>query len=370
MINAKQALARAKQNDHDRWVGGEELSARDRILNKVVVPQGLQTFTCSPDDTFFAIGSCFARNVEERLELAGANVLSRKMDVTDLGATGGRALGLFNKYTPFSILQELQFAAGEREFPQEAYLPAGSDLFYDAQLRVNSGNATIETLQMRRKEINAAFAQAFHADVLVLTLGLIEAWFDTACGLYLNEMPAPRLIMKEPDRFEFRTLSIDDCRVALRDILALLDHHSKPDQKVIITVSPVALARTFSEHDVIVANMTSKTTLRVAAMEFASAHDSIDYYPSYEAVLHSAPVLAWQDDRLHASDFIVGHIIDTFLKRYGMKTEDGANDAEPTGEHPDESLIIRLRREVDRYKNQLLALEKKLAKAPRSEEPS
>lgn len=367
MVSAKQALGRAKQNDHDRWVGGEALSARDRILSKVVVPQGLQTFTCSPDDTFFAIGSCFARNVEERLELAGANVLSRKMDVTDLGATSGRILGLFNKYTPFSILQELQFAAGERDFPEDAYLSAGTDQFYDAQLRANSGNASIEALQARRKEINVAFAQAFQSDVLILTLGLIEAWFDTTTGLYLDEMPAPRLIMKEPDRFEFRILSVDDCRDALREIRALLRRHSKAGQKVVITVSPVALARTFSEQDIIIANMTSKSTLRVAAMEFASAHDGIDYYPSYEAVLHSAPALAWQDDRLHASDFIVGRIIGTFLKRYGLtrKTEDDV-----IGESPDDALISRLRRDVDRYKNQLLVLEQQIAGEDRSEKLS
>jgi len=361
MISAKEALGRAKQNEHDRWVGGDSLSARDRILSKIVVPQGLQTFNCSPDDTFFAMGSCFARNVEERLELAGARVLSRKMDVTDLGGTTGRALGLFNKYTPFSILQELQFAAGERDFPETAYLPASTDQFYDAQLRVNSGNASLEVLQARRKEINSAFAQAFQADVLILTLGLIEAWFDTENGLYLNEMPAPRLVMKEPDRFEFRILTVDDCRNALREIHALLGRHSKPGQKVVITVSPVALARTFSEHDIIIANMTSKSTLRVAAMEFASANEGIDYYPSYEAVLHSAPALAWQDDRLHASDFIVGRIIGTFLRRYGLTLEGGEIDEDAVGETPDEILVTRLRREVDRYKNQILALEKQLA---------
>ncbi|CUH89822.1 GSCFA family protein [Phaeobacter sp. CECT 5382] len=368
MVNAKQALARTKSNDHDRWAGGDALSARDRIVSKVVVPQGLQTFSCSPGNTFFAIGSCFARNVEERLELAGANVLSRQMDVADLGATGARTLGLFNKYTPFSILQELQFASGERDYPEEAFLSAGLDLFYDAQLRINSGNASLEALRARRKEINLAFARAFEADVLILTLGLIEAWFDTKSGLYLNEVPAPRLLMKEPDRFELRILSVDECREALREIHTLLARHAKVGQKIVITVSPVALARTFSEHDVIIANTTSKSTLRVAAMEFASEHEGVDYFPSYEAVLHSAPALAWQDDRLHASDFIVGRIISTFLTRYGLPPEGSLEEVEISAVDSEEALITRLRREVDRYKNQILALEKKLAtQDPRKE---
>ncbi|MFC6496555.1 GSCFA domain-containing protein [Gemmobacter lanyuensis] len=364
MITAKDALARSKANDFDRWVGGAHLSARERILKQVVVPVGRQSFSCKPGDTFFAIGSCFARNVEERLELSGAEVLSRKMNVRDLGDTGGRTLGIFNKYTPLSILQELQFAAGERPFPVEAFLPVRDGLFYDSQLRVNSGDATIDALSARRAEINTAFAQVFKADVVILTLGLIEAWYDHKTDLYLTEMPAPRLIAQEPDRFGFKCLSLDDCTRALQEIHGLLARHGKPGQKVIVTVSPVALGRTFSEDDIIVANMTSKSTLRVAAMEFADAHTGIDYFPSYETVMNSAPSLAWQEDRLHASDFIVGRIIGTFLERYGLvEATEAAMQNDGVAETAEQELISRLRRDVDKYKNRILALEKQLQQA-------
>lgn len=365
MIDAKEALARSRENEFDRWVGGGAgLSARDRILKQVVVPAGRQSFSCAPGDRFFAIGSCFARNVEERLELSGAEVLSRKMNVRDLGGTSGRALGIFNKYTPLSILQELQFAAGERDFPQEAFLPGRDGAFYDSQLRVNSGDASIEALTARRAEIKAAFAQAFEADVVILTLGLIEAWFDRATNLYLNEMPAPRLIAKEPGRFGFKCLSVDECRNALDQIFDLLARHGKSGQKVVVTVSPVALGRTFSGEDVIVANTTSKSTLRVAALEFTERHAGIDYFPSYETVLNSAPDLAWQDDRLHASDFIVGRIISAFLERYGLVESAEAQEERDGLPGTDEKdIVTRLRRDVDKYKNRILALEKKLEQA-------
>ncbi len=364
MIDAKEALARSKDNEFDRWIGGAGLSARDRILNQVVVPVGRQSFSCTPGDTFFAIGSCFARNVEERLELSGADVLSRKMNVRDLGGTSGRTLGIFNKYTPLSILQELQFAAGERVFPPEAFLPGRDGAFYDSQLRVNSGDASIEALTARRAEIKSAFAQAFQSDVIILTLGLIEAWFDRTTGLYLNEMPAPRLMAKEPGRFGFKCLSVDECRDALHQIFDLLTRHGKTDQKVIVTVSPVALGRTFSEDDVIVANTTSKSTLRVAALEFAERHGGIDYFPSYETVLNSAPNLAWQDDRLHASDFIVGRIISAFLERYGLvERADTPGEGGALPGAVEQDIVTRLRRDVDKYKNRILALERKLEQA-------
>lgn len=364
MITAKEALACSKANDFDRWMGGAQLSARDRILKQVVVPNGRQSFTCASGDTFFAIGSCFARNVEERLEHAGANVLSRKMSIRDLGGSSGRTLGVFNKYTPLSILQELQFAANEREFPADAFLPGRDGLFYDAQLRVNSGDASIEELSARRAEINAAFAQAFEADIVIITLGLIEAWYDHKTGLYLTEMPAPRLISKEPDRFGFKRLSLDECRDALKEIYEILARHGKQQQKILVTVSPVALGRTFSEDDIIVANTTSKATLRVAAMEFAEAHTGIDYFPSYETVLNSSPSIAWQDDRLHASDFIVGRIISTFLERYGLaEAADEADISRDEAGTDEQNLISRMRRDVDKYKNRILALEKLLHQA-------
>lgn len=356
MTSARDALARTKMNLFDRWVGGAELSARDRIKSQVIIPMGRQTFTSKPDSTFFAMGSCFARNVEERLELSGANVLSRKMKVQDLGGTSGRALGMYNKYTPFSILQELQFASGELQFSKDSLLPASGDLYYDAQLRVNSGDASIDKLTARRAEINAAFSQAFQADILILTLGLTESWFDTKTNLYLNEMPALRLINNDPNRFEFRCLSIDDCRKALQEIWDVLKRNSKIEQKTIVTVSPVALTRTFSEHDVVIANTTSKSTLRVTALEFSEKYEGVDYFPSYEAVTLSAPSLAWQDDRLHASDFIVGRIIDTFLVRYGL-IEEIAGKADVEMLTAEEVLITRLRRDIDKYKNQLIQIE-------------
>ena len=75
-----------KSNDYARWKGSDE-GARERINKKIVVPIGRQTFTAQEGSTFFAMGSCFARNVEERLALAGANVLSLDIEMDDLGAT-------------------------------------------------------------------------------------------------------------------------------------------------------------------------------------------------------------------------------------------------------------------------------------------
>jgi len=363
MISAQDALRTGKDNPLDRWVGSDQ-AARDRIVSKIVIPRGHQSFTAKPGDTFFAIGSCFARNVEERLEMAGATVTSRHFDILDLGDTSARHTGIFNKYTPISILQELKWAAGIEAYPEEALLQISGDTWYDPHLRLNSGQGSRADLMTRRAQIAAYFAQAFQADIVVITLGLIETWVDLETGLSLNVLPDPKVLARNKARFGFKCLSIEECSAALEEIHATLKAHGRPGQKIILTVSPVALGRTFTADDIIIANTTSKATLRVAGHRFVSATEGVDYYPSYEAVLHSDPALAWQSDRLHASDFIVGHIIRTFLSRYGVSQDDAAAGvaaaiAESSSDDTSR-LIADLNREVTKYKNKVVELQASL----------
>ncbi|MGB2203387.1 MAG: GSCFA domain-containing protein, partial [Pseudooceanicola atlanticus] len=362
-IDARTVLDTGRANQHDRWSQGSG-SAAERIGARIVVPEAARSFDASADDTFFAIGSCFARNVEERLEQAGAAVSSRRIAVEGLGHQAAREGGVFNKYTPLSILQELRWAAGTEPYPEAALLPAGDQL-YDPYLSPKAERGDVATLMARRDQIRAYFAQAFEADIVVLTLGLIETWIDRETGLTLNDAPLPRLLARNPDRFAFRRLELEDCEAALEESLALLRAHGKAGQRVVITVSPVPLGRTFTGEDVIVANTLSKATLRVAAQRVIARHDGVDYFPSFEAVTMSDPELAWRGDRRHVGEFIVGRIIGTFLDRYGIAPKSASGDAaeDPAlddGQEadPKDALIGQLTRQVNRYKNGIILLQR------------
>jgi len=373
MIPAEIVLETSRNNINNRWTGADG-SAADRIGQKMVVPVGRQSFKAKPGDTFFAIGSCFARNVEERLELAGAEVTSRNINVRDLGNESAREGGIFNKYTPVSILQELKWAAGIETYPEAALLPVGGGNFTDPYLAGKSARGSKDELLARRAEVGTYFAQAFEADVIILTLGLIESWVDNETGLSLNEAPNPRILARNKGRFSFETLSLEQCETAMEEIWAILEAHGKPGQKKIVTISPVPLGRTFTQDDIIIANMTSKSTLRVVAQRFAARTEGLDYYPSYEVVMHSDPNLSWQADRRHVSDVIVGHIIQTFLERYGVspatehdvKAEVAAlkNDKSfqvwSENAVDQEALFARLNAEVNKYKNMNIKLQAEL----------
>ncbi|NDW44278.1 GSCFA domain-containing protein [Ruegeria sp. PrR005] len=361
MIPATEALKRSKQNKFDRWLAPEG-GARERLLSGVIVPMGQQSFSAGPEHTFFAIGSCFARNVEERLELAGATVLSRNLDAGRLNSQSARLGGLLNKYTPLSILQELQWACGEATYDEAMLLELSAGEYYDPHLRLNGGSMSRADQMARRAYLTDYFRQIFEADIVVITLGLIECWFDHETGVYLNELPDPKALAKQRDRFGFKTLSVEDCKTTLAEIHRILKTHGKDGQHIVMTVSPVPLGRTFSQDDIVIANTTSKNTLRAAAHEFISSTPDIDYFPSYEAVTLSNPEIAWQPDRLHASDFVVGQIIGTFLDRYGVAPKAAPEQAD-INQSPEQRLIAQLNRELNRYKNRTLLLEKQLRDA-------
>jgi len=70
-------------------------------------------------------------------------------------------------------------------------------------------------------------------------------------------------------------LSYFECEALLQSTCTILKKYGKPDLKIVVTVSPVALERTFSDRDVILANMISKSTLRSAAGALATQVEGV-----------------------------------------------------------------------------------------------
>src|SRR4051794_39568577 len=90
------ALAAARANKYGRMLG----RAADNRLEPECWPDVQPSFHFTKDQKFFAIGSCFAKNISKRLALDGYNVLSAT------GTQGERR----NRYTPPAIWQELAWA--------------------------------------------------------------------------------------------------------------------------------------------------------------------------------------------------------------------------------------------------------------------
>jgi len=313
--SSEDAFATVRKNMQRRYPSPEIEGKRLYPLVGPVVSPG---FTISMQDSVFAVGSCFARNLEGALHRAGMTVLSPDPDLGQIGESVGKASTFLNKYTVHSILNEMTWALDRDSFPGEKIIyPVDEGLYCDPQLGlVRLPFALADIMDMRARYLDA-MAQVAVADVIILTLGYVEAWYDKELGVYLNIAPPPRICKAYPERFEFRVLGFDDILGALEAIYALLKARREKPLKMLLTVSPVPLASTFRDMDVLLANTYSKSVQRAAAEAFVADKADVDYFPSYETVTLSNPTVCWaRNDYRHVSPDIVARIMSNVLVSY------------------------------------------------------
>lgn len=311
-LDADDAFARALRN---RERGYPKVGKGEERLAPFARPRTQPAFSFSPDGKIFATGSCFARNVEKSLHAGGFNTVSSPTDIP-VPKGVSNPFQLYNKYTVHSILNELRWALGARDFdPEELVIEGPDGKWYDLQVSASVSGTRNEMIALR-KAYNASFAEAAQADIVIMTLGLVECWFDKVTGVYLNEAPSRPMIRAYPDRFEFHLLDYQDILDALREVSATITAARSTPFHFLVTVSPVGLVTTFREQDVLVANCYSKSVQRAAVEAFVAEQDA-QYFPSYEYVTLSDRRYAWiNTDFRHVRpemvDRIMGDVLLTF----------------------------------------------------------
>lgn len=289
-------------------------------LQSPVKPIILNNFTLNRSDKVFTIGSCFARNIEDFLRNEGFDLSVFKFAVPteELNAIAPWPTQMLNKYTPFSMTNEVNGAFGELDLNQ-TLVEVAEGSFLDMQLHTNVG-VPIERAIERRQYINEFNRKSIQdADVIIITLGLIESWFDESAGMYLNQAPSAKMMQKLPNRFKFEVLSPDVVGKEVRKLIDLLLKYGKKGHNVLLTVSPVPIGRSFTGDDVIVANCYSKSVLRTYAEVLKNEYEHVDYVPTYEAITLSDRETTWLDDNIHvtksAVDSIIGHVMESYLEK-------------------------------------------------------
>jgi hypothetical protein len=292
-------------------------SSGDPRIERYASPAFRPTFSITPGESVFTIGSCFARGIEHFLQKEGFAVptMELQLPAEELDPRWPRPTGVLNKYTPFSMINEVRAAFEETDI--EAQMIESEDgLYLDCQLHSEKPVPLSRAVE-RRIEINSLNRRAIETSrVVIITLGLIEAWFDSVSELYTNFTPSLKLQKRHPERFWFEMLSPEITIDAVTQLVRLLRKYGREDQKLLLTVSPVPIGRTFSGQDVLVANSYSKAVLRAAAEVVVRAHDHVDYFPSYETVMLSDPVVAWMEDRIHVQYEMVRHNAMNMLAAY------------------------------------------------------
>jgi hypothetical protein len=265
-------------------------------------------FSIDKGESIFAIGSCFARNIEEQLVAYGMDVRSLNIDISDscYRPDNHRHNAVLNLYSTHSILSTLQsLRSGKFEVidvnDNLSAIPNAS--FLDP---VAPDEAEIISEQLLN-----CYRGLYESDVVILTLGQNECWYDHEAKLYWNQMPPNELLAKNPDRFEVNCPDFNENMDVLSEIIG--DFREK---RVVVTVSPVPLSVTFSGEDALVANMYNKSVLRCCASELAAKMPNVEYFPSFEMVTTSPRAIAFNNDARHVKDEMVAHVISKFVDQF------------------------------------------------------
>lgn len=307
-------------------VGGSAAAKRQKVWKRVVRSPELavpKVLSLSANDEVLAIGSCFVNEIRAVLEQAKLTVhplvdpqlgdlfIDKFKEISSWGAWDDRVH--YQCFTPFTVRQEMEVAFGVREQIPEAVFARrykGQDVFVDPYRRKVYARAKDDILEIRRRMNQQMRLGLEKSEILIITLGLVEAFKLKEFDLYLSEYN--RLL--DDEELEFVN---GDYEQALQALTASLDliRSAYPEKKIVLTVSPIPIARTFSDTDAITATMRGKSILRSCVDTLTQHYDNLYYWPSYEFAMWSGNAFR-EDDLRHIRPEAVSRITSAFCRAF------------------------------------------------------
>jgi hypothetical protein len=291
-----------------------------------VIPNFIEKFKFDKNDQIFTIGSCFAREIESHLYHTGFNMLYTKF-TPSIQSFRQHEQGeypilptshLINEYNVGAIVQRIENAFNIFQYDVNAGVQEHGEFYKDMFLHGDSFPVTITQLIQRRKEVEQFYKELTNADIVIITFGLIECWYDNKYNVFLNKTPSYDHVKLHPGRYDFHRLTYDEVIQKIERIITLLTTFGKPNVKILFTVSPVQLDATFTKQNCILATSYSKAILRSAVGSICDNYSFVDYFPSYEIVTSRGCNGGYADDNVHilpeAVNAVVTHLLSKYVK--------------------------------------------------------
>lgn len=275
-------------------------------------------FRLPQDAKYYCIGSCFARHVEKALMNAGKTVISAKLTLPDFIGRNIYPPSVLTKFNAFSMSRMIDWASPDSTdagIDSAGLVELKPGEFWNPHLH-NLGTYQIEQARAIHAAICANVRSIAEADCVILTLGLTEYWIDTETGTPLNTTPIDWRHQARTKRFAFRNAGFVETLEQMRGLIAKIRAVARSDCRIVVTVSPVPLQRTFEPRDIILSNTWSKSVLRAVCGELLMEDAGVDYFPSFELVINSPRAIAWHHDGRHVREELVGRVMEKFLAAY------------------------------------------------------
>lgn len=252
-----------------------------------------------------SMGSCFARNIAIYLLSGQYNYLVTENPFQEASAHWDQV------FNTSCMRQIFEYTFNDDWHPLVRWWPKGEMVQDPFRRNILYNKETPEQcFELHRKKSYEALSEA---EVIILTLGLIETWRDKRDKMTYYRVPSPNNY--DPNIHEFYVQNIQDCQNDLNEIHRLLNQYN-PKAKIIVTVSPVPLFATFRmDVDAVTANTLSKSTLRVAAEYFSQSHENVYYFPSYEIVAHAIPS-PYEEDNRHVTEKTILKVMKVFESQF------------------------------------------------------
>ena len=278
------------------------------------------------DSKVFAMGSCFAVEIRTALTRARLDVYPKYKEIPIdhsryiIGHLPKR--DNINYYHTFAIRQEFERHLGLWQQAENDYWEVKDywwkqqDIIYQDPYRRTVLGKTPEELFVAIDLVTEATRVGMEsADIFLLTLGLIEVWKKKDDGRYSCEFPGYNLGGGFDETvFHLSTFleNYDNVKTTVKLIREI-----NPKAKIILTVSPVALGRTFTQNDVVIANTESKSLLRSVAGQVCREEDDVFYFPSYE-IANAFGKATYTESGRHVKDNMIFAITNVFMKSHSQ----------------------------------------------------
>jgi hypothetical protein len=277
----------------------------------------------------FAMGSCFAAELRKALTKSGYVVYpdyrSVEFDRTSEVFNHLPERDSIEHYDTFVIRQEFEAAFGvwhdrDRGIWDIKGMPVNkvlqSEIVFQEPCRKLIYAKTSEGAARLSTRIDDVIRIGIEqANVLVLTLGLIEVWRHNITGRYLCRPPYSGYGGR-PDMATFHLSTFNENYDNVKATLDLILGRY-PEKQIVLTVSPVPLEATHTKADVATANTESKAVLRAVAGQICREYaQNVSYFPAYEM----ATVMPWpvfKEDGRHVLPDFADRVVAAFMQAFG-----------------------------------------------------
>src|SRR5262245_58194740 len=156
--------------------------AFQRLRQTYFTPHITPKFKVWGEDKVYAIGSCFARGIENALKARKMTVESAAPEFTKLQPVNKEpsGLGFLNKYNTYSILNELYWALDPNAvFPRDSIVQLTETTWYDPHTNPSLEFVGFEETLERRALVQTVTRRIKNCREVIITPGLAEVWRDT-----------------------------------------------------------------------------------------------------------------------------------------------------------------------------------------------